>query len=211
MSDETCGGYVASFLSEMPGFEVIPHLVRTIAKGQPVSIQEVADLASQPIGDVAQMLRSQPGTDWDDDGRLVGFGLTLRPTAHRFVAAGRTSYAFCATDTLLFAHILGEHAVVESVCPATSLPIRIELTPTAVVSIDPASAVVSQPRLDSTLLGDVRHNLCDHGHFFASGDAASGWTAAHPDGSVLTVAEAFEQSRRDIEQLGWLHQPAATR
>lgn len=209
-SDESCRGEVASFVSELPGFEVVPYLVRTIAKGAPVSIQELADAASLPVGDVERMLRGQSGTDWDDDGRLVGFGLTLRPTAHRYTIAGRVLYTFCATDALLFTHILGEPALAESNCPATSVPIRIELTPRAVVSMDPAGAVVSQ-LFDRSLLEDVRHNVCDHGHFFASADAASGWASEHPDGRVLTIADAFEQSRFDIEKLGWLPQPATTR
>ncbi|MGH3026309.1 MAG: organomercurial lyase, partial [Gaiellaceae bacterium] len=137
MSDETHCGDVAAFVSELPSFEVVPHLVRTIAKGAPVSIQDLADAASLPVGDVERMLRDQPGTDWDENGRLVGFGLTLRQTAHRYTFAGRVLYTFCATDALLFTHILGEPAVAESNCPTTSIPIRIELTPAAVVSMDP--------------------------------------------------------------------------
>lgn len=210
MSDETNRDEVASFVSELPGFDVVPYLVRAIAKGAPVSIQELADTASLPVGDVERMLRDQPGTDWDEHGRLVGFGLTLRPTAHRYSVAGRVLYTFCATDTLLFTHILGEPAVAESNCPTTSIPIRIELTPSAVASTDPPAAVVSQ-LFDRSLLADIRHNVCDHGHFFASDEAASDWVSEHPDGRVLTVADAFEQSRRDIEQLGWLPQPARAR
>jgi alkylmercury lyase len=208
MGDQTSCGDIAGFVSELSGFEVVPYLVRVIARGLPVSIQELADTASLPVGDVERMLRAQPGTDWDEHGRLVGFGLTLRPTAHRYTIAGRVLYTFCATDALLFTHILGEPAVAESTCPVTSTPIRIELTPSAVVSIDPAGAVVSQ-LFSPSLLGDLRHNVCDHGHFFASTDAATGWVSEHPDGRVLTVADAFEQSRQDIEKLGWLAQPAA--
>lgn len=210
MSEETHHDEVASFVSELPGFEVVPYLVRAIAKGAPVSIQDLADTASLPVSAAERMLRTQPGTDWDEHGRLVGFGLTLRPTAHRYTVAGRMLYTFCATDALLFTHILGEPAVAESNCPKTSIPIRIELTPRSVVSIDPPAAVVSQ-LFDRSLLADIRHNVCDHGHFFASADAASGWVGEHPDGRVLAVADAFEQSRRDIEQLGWLPQPATTR
>jgi len=114
------------------------------------------------------------------------------------------------TDALLFTHILGEPALAESNCPTTSTPIRIELTPSSVVSLDPGGAVVSQ-LFDRSLLADIRHNVCDHGHFFASAEAASEWVSEHPDGRVLAVADAFEQSRRDVEKLGWLPQPARTR
>lgn len=33
---------------------------------------------------------TDPGTDWDENGDVVGFGLTQRPTAHRFIVSGRT-------------------------------------------------------------------------------------------------------------------------
>lgn len=203
MSDVQDLGEVSSFVPQLPGFDVVPHLVRTIARGAPVSIQDLADTASLPVGDVERMLRCQPGTDWDDDGRIVGFGLTLRPTADRYTVAGRVLYTFCATDTLLFTHILGAPAVAESVCPATSSPIRIELSPSGLGPIDPADAVVSQ-LLDRSLLEDLRHNVCDHGHFFVSAAAARAWASEHPDGRVLAVADAFEQARRDIAKLGWL-------
>ncbi|MGH7860875.1 MAG: organomercurial lyase MerB [Candidatus Dormibacteraceae bacterium] len=201
---------MACFASQTPGFEVLPHLVRMISKGSPITLQELADEGSLPVADLESMLRSQPGTDWDEAGRLVGFGLTLRPTTHRFTVAGRVLYTFCATDALLFTHILGEPAVAESVCPVTSQPIRIDLTPGAVVSIDPPDAVVSQI-LNPALLGDLRHNICDQGHFFASADAADGWMREHPEGQVLTVEEAFDRCRRDVEELGWLPRSAQER
>jgi hypothetical protein len=84
MNDSGCCGDIASFVSQLPGFEVMPHIVRLIANGEPVGTQEVAGLASQPAGAVERMPRDQPGTDWDEDGRLAGFVLTLRPTPHRF-------------------------------------------------------------------------------------------------------------------------------
>ncbi|MGH2862055.1 MAG: organomercurial lyase [Solirubrobacteraceae bacterium] len=135
MNDELLCGDIPTFVSELPGYEVIPYLVCMIAKGAPVSIQELADVASLPVGDVERMLRAQPGTDWDEDGRLAGFGLTLRRTGHRYTVAGRVLYTFCATDALLFTHLLGEAAVADSVCPATSTPVRIELTPSAIVTV----------------------------------------------------------------------------
>jgi alkylmercury lyase len=133
--------------------------------------------------------------------------MTTRPTDHRFVVADRTLYTWCATDTLLFTAILGQPTTVESTCPATGEPIRIELTPHAVLFVTPADAVVSQ-RHNGELLGDVRAEVCDHGHFFSSPAAASGWTAEHPDGAVLAVRTAFGNARAACAELGWLGAPA---
>src|SRR6185437_16147936 len=173
----------ATFISSVEGSEAFPHLVRLLVKGAPVGIDELAAIAGRPEDEVDRLLRSQPGTDWDEQGRLVGFGLTLRPTRHRYIVGGHTLYTWCATDALLFTQIIGEPAVAESTCPASDLPVRLELRQDAVVSVEPAEAVVTQ-RHRGEVVADLRAEVCDHGHFFASQAAASDWAAEHPDGQV---------------------------
>jgi alkylmercury lyase len=63
--------------------------------------------------------------------------------------------------------------------------------------------VVSQ-RHRQDLIGSLRSDICDHGHFFASPDAAAGWLVAHPDGQVLSIRQAFTECRAACEELGWL-------
>lgn len=82
----------------------------------------------------------------DERGRLVGFGLTLHPTPHAFTSDRRTLYAWCATDALQFPGSLDRAGVVESTCPATGTRIRVELTRTEVLDVDPPEAVVSKVR-----------------------------------------------------------------
>lgn len=198
----------AAFLASLEGYELIPHLVRALAQGRPVEAQEVAESANLPVDGVERLLRSQPGTEWDEAGRLVGFGLTSHPTAHRFDVDAETLYTWCATDTLLFTVILEKPSVIESTCPATGQAIRIELEPHGVVSATPEGAVVSQ-RHHGELLSDVRFQVCDHGHFFASPAAATTWAAEHPEGDVLSVAAAFDHCREACEELGWLPQSSS--
>jgi alkylmercury lyase len=192
----------ANFISSVEGIEAFPHLVRLLAGGRPIAMDELATLAGRPEDEVDRLLRSQPGTDWDESGRLVGFGLTLRPTQHRYTVNGHTFYTWCATDTLFFTLIIGQPAVAESTCPLTGQPIRLELRPDAIISLDPAGAVVSKLHRGEPV-ADLRAEVCDHGHFFASPGAASTWAAEHPEGQVLTVAEAFENCRQRCQELGW--------
>jgi alkylmercury lyase len=193
----------AELISTFEGSPAIPALLRLIARGRPVDLAELAAESGQPAPDLEPIFRAQPGTEWDDEGRLVGFGLSLRPSAHRYLVAGRTLYTWCASDTLFFTVILGIDAVAESTCPATGQPIRLEITPDAVTSVSPPGAVVSQ-RHRSDLVANLRADVCDHGHFFASAAAASDWVAAHPDGEILSVTDVFDNARRACEQLGWL-------
>jgi alkylmercury lyase len=177
-------------------------MIRLVAEGQPVALQRLAAEAGVPVDEIESWLRAQPGTDWDERGRLLGFGLTQRPTRHRYVVDGRVLYTFCAADTLIFTPILGRPARVESSCPTTSQTIRIELTPGAVTLVDPATSVVSALNLCCGV-SDIRGSLCDHGHFFASNSAAQPWRRAHPDGDVRPVGEFFDIALGVCRDLGW--------
>lgn len=190
-------------------FPLVPHIVRLLAEGQPVALDRLAAAAGWSAGDVEAALRRQPGTDWDDQGRLVGFGLTLRPTPHRFTFAGRTVYAFCASDALEFPVILGRSGVVESTCPATGQQVRVGVTPERVTWVEPASAVVSLVRPDQ--VDDVRAEVCALGSFFASNEAGAEWLAAHPEGMVHGVEEDFRLHKEINEKLGWAQAGSLTR
>jgi len=193
----------AAFLSSVDGIHALPSLLRLLAGGEPVDMAELAEVAGVAGVDLSRAVRAQPGAEWDSDGRLVGFGLTGRPTGYRFLVAGKTLYTWCASDTLFFTVILGKHTVAESTCPATGAAIRLELTPEAVISVTPPGAVVSQRRCQD-LAANLRSDVCDHGHFFASANAAAGWLTAHPDGQVLSIAEAFAECRAAGAEMGWL-------
>jgi alkylmercury lyase len=193
----------AAFLASVDGIDALPHLLRLLARGEPVDLDELTDLAGPAGTELGRVVHAQPGAEWDSNGRLVGFGLTPWPTDYRFLVRGKTLYTWCASDTLFFSVILGEHTVAESICPTTDTPIRLEITPEAVTSVTPAETVVSQ-RHCQDLIANLRSDVCDHGRFFASRSAAADWLAAHPDGQVLSVADAFAECRAVCRELGWL-------
>lgn len=193
----------AEFIASFDGHEIIPHLVRLIARGRPAGIDEISAASGWPAARVEAMLRNQGGTEWQDDGKVVGFGLTLRPTRHRMTVHGYDFFTWCASDALFFPLILGAPAKVESTCPATGERIRIEVQPDTLSSVSPAQAVVSQLHRPE-LFGDIHADICDQGYFFATASVAEPWITAHPDGVVLPVQEAFARLRAGCERLGWL-------
>jgi alkylmercury lyase len=196
----------AAFLAGVEGIDALPHLLRLLARGEPVDLDDLVELAGPAGADLRRVVRAQPGTEWASDGRLVGFGLTTRPTDYRFLVGGKTLYTWCASDTLFFSVILGERTVVESTCPVTGAPIHLEITPEAVTSVTPAETVVSQ-RQRQDLVDNLRFDVCDHGRFFASRSAAEAWLATVPDGQVSNVEAAFAECRAACEELGWLPSP----
>jgi alkylmercury lyase len=192
----------ATLIRDVEAAELLPYAIRLLSEGEPVELERLAAASGRTLEEVATELDEQASAERDGDGRLVGLALTLRPTPHRFTVDGRTLYAWCATDTLVFPVILGKPGVVESTCPQTGQPIRIELTPDAVERLDPPAAVMSAVRPIGKL-ADVRAATCNHGHFFSSAAASADWVRQHPDGYVYPVEEAFRLDREVITRLGW--------
>lgn len=168
---------------------VLVPLLRLLAGGEPVGLDALAAAAGLPVDEVRRRLAAVPDTEYDD-GRIVGHGLTLRPTRHRFTVAGTPLYTWCALDTLIFPSILGRPASIESVSPVSGRPIRVSVTDNAVTSVQPATAVVSL--VDPDDLRSIRSSFCNQVHYFTSPEDAAGWLAEHPEAEVVTVAEAFQ-------------------
>lgn len=165
-------------------------------------MERLATAGGWPVADVRAELERQPGSEWDEQGRLVGFGVTLRPTPHTFHMDGRTLYGYCATAILELPIILGRAGVGESRCAVTGRRIRVELTPEGVTSVDPPEAVVSKVR-PAAAVTDIRAEICNLGNFFSSPEAAADWLAHNPQGTVDPVADEFEITRRAMTELGW--------
>jgi alkylmercury lyase len=87
-----------------------------LAAGKPVSAAALARATGRPDANVERALRGQSDLETDEQGRVVGYGLTLRPTPHRFEVDGQRLVTGCALDTLMFPRLLGVTARVESSC-----------------------------------------------------------------------------------------------
>jgi alkylmercury lyase len=192
----------ATLIRDIAATELLPHAIRLLAEGRPVELERLAATAGRPVEHVAAALDEQVSAERDGHGRLVGLALTLLPTPHRFTVDGRTLYAWCASDTLMVPVVVGRPGIVESTCPQTGQTISIGLTPEKVERLDPPGAVMSAVR-PAGRLADVRASTCNHGHFFSSADAATGWAREHADGYIVPVEDAFRLDRDVIIRLGW--------
>jgi alkylmercury lyase len=143
-----------------------------------------------------------------DGSFLRGVRIELLPHAVRLLAGGRpvdlaeiASAAGVPVEQV--EHLLRDQPGCEwDRCPATGRSIRVQLSPEAVESVDPEAAVVSV--VFASKVKDIRGEVCDHGHLFASAQAADGWSTEHEDGGVIGVREAFGQARQACQEMGWL-------
>ncbi len=96
---------------------------------------------------------------------------------------------------------------VTSRCPITGSSIRLTVTPEQVLDLDPGEAQVSL--VVDVAVGccyNVREDICNYGHCFASREAALPWQGAHPQVVILSVEEAYQVGKlvegarfRDVE------------
>lgn len=65
-------------------------LLHLLATGAPASPEDIATVTGRPLEEVCAALAALPSIELDDHGHVVGCGITLRPTPHRFQVDGRT-------------------------------------------------------------------------------------------------------------------------
>jgi alkylmercury lyase len=198
MSDDRFAATIADTLfgpEQQVGRKLMRTAVRLLANGKPVTMSELASAAGVEVGDLSNAPAGQD-IEYDDRHRIVGWGLTLNPTPHTYIVNGQRLYAWCAADTLLFPAILGSRAHIESRCPTTDTAVRLTVDPHAgITDLSPATAVISIPGSQDLDITRVRATTCNPGRFFATAEAAKGWLAQHPDGTVLPVADAYPRLR----------------
>src|SRR5919106_1928600 len=172
---------------------IIPASIRLLAEGEPVSPAQIADASGVPLDQAETALGGVHDIEWTADGRVEGFGLTHRPTQHRFGVGDAQLYTWCAMDTLIFAAVLDRPVQIESPDGATGETLRLETDGRKVIAADPPSIVVSW-FFDPSGTG-LRAAVCQFGHFFASRESAEAWSTKYPQGGVLSLDEALEAAR----------------
>ena len=173
--------------------EIVPPTLDLLAGGEPASLEEIAAAAGKSPEEVRAALDRFPSAEWDEQGRVVGLGLTLRLTPHRLELEGRTLFAWWAVDTLLFKVLLRRSASIESACRRTGEMVRGNVTRSGIEAVELPSAVVSIVAARHVAI--VRSVGGNNTHFFSSLEAASRWLGKHPEASILCLEDAFRLRR----------------
>ncbi|MCA9145471.1 MAG: MerR family transcriptional regulator [Planctomycetaceae bacterium] len=176
-------------------------VLRLVAKGRPVSVRKVEQIASQlgmPL-DAATSFISKV-SERDAEGNILGIlGLSQRAHPHRFELKDRVLSTWCAWDALFLPALLKQPATVESSCPVTKERIRLKVTPKKVEEVAPADCVVTiaVPATSPEAVEEIWAAFCHFVLFFASEEAASRWVSKRKqDLRILSVEEAYNLGRR---------------
>jgi len=165
-------------------------IIQQVARGKPVTKAELQVSLHLSQDELERRLAHLPDTEFDQQGNILGWGVTLLPTSHQFQLDGKTLYTWCAFDTVLFPPSLQRSAQVQSSCAQTGHPIAFVATPEGVVKdLTPTGSVMSLI-LPAERSECVRETFCYQSLFFRSEQAASTFLTSHPEAILLSVEEA---------------------
>ncbi|MGH7500685.1 MAG: organomercurial lyase [Longimicrobiales bacterium] len=183
-------------------------LLRELSKGEPVAAADLAGALNLPTGEVARGLAGsalRPFVYTGADGRIAGFwGLSTKPTHHRFTIGERTLWTWCAEDSLFLPELLGETARVESSDPETGEPVRLTISPTRIERAEPEGIAVSMVGADTadfTSAARIIATACHYIFFFADPASGERWVAAHRQTTLVSLEDAFALARRQNARL----------
>ena len=145
--------------------------------------------------ELEQRLAQFPDVEFDRVGNIVGMGVSMVPTSHRFQIGGKLLYTWCAFDTVLLPPSLRLDAQVQSTCPVTSQTITFVATyEGTVLDLFPAGSVMSL--IVPANRGDcTRASFCQQSLLFQSEQAAATFLADHPETLILSVEGAASVGR----------------
>ena len=177
-------------------------IYRSIAKHGQAPLETLAKQTGLNIAAIGNVVSTWPAVYRDAKGDVVGFwGLTAQPVSKHMLHLGeQTRYAWCAWDCLFIPALLDRTVRVSSICPQTGESIELTVSPTAVESVRPQSAVLSLlvPDVESSSR-DVISTFCYFVYFFKDRAAGEQWTAAHPGTQIVTMDQGMELARAKNE------------
>lgn len=165
-------------------------IMRTMVKmGQPLAPIHLAKRLQMSQESLMAYLARVPDTEFDEQGNIMGWGITLIPTQHQFRLKERSLFTWCAFDTILFPSLLQVEAHIQSECSASGQPITFRTISDQIMDLTPSTCVLSLILPDARY-DCVRGTFCEQSLFFQTKEAALPWMALHPEAVLLPVEEA---------------------
>jgi alkylmercury lyase len=177
--------------------DVCRPIIQHVARGKPVTRADLQVSLHLSQDELERRLAHLPDTEFDQQGNILGWGVTLLPTSHQFQLNGKTLYTWCAFDTVLFPPSLRRSARIQSNCAQTGHPISFVATSEGVVEELTPEGLVMSLLLPAEPSECVRETFCYQSLFFQSEQAASPFLADHPGAELLRWSGAWES----IEQM----------
>lgn len=118
--------------------------MRLLAHGKPITLDQLAAATGVPTDDLANAPAGQD-IEYDDQGRIVGWGLTLEPTPHRLTINDHHLFAWCAGDPIGIPLALQLAGAIGLLIPRLCGLAGLGFVGIAATSLGPASSATLRP------------------------------------------------------------------
>ena len=169
-----------------------------LLEGRPVSPDQIGARLRMPKHQAMSFL-GHVGAALDEEGNLVGLGLSVVPTQHSYKINGRQLYVWCAADAISFPILHKATAVIASPDPISGELVRLTSSPEGVSGVEPSTAVATIVTGQKGI-ANIRANVCNHQHFFTSVDTAAEYVSRHPGLAIATIEDVFQAGQILREQ-----------
>ncbi|HCT76651.1 MAG TPA: hypothetical protein DGG94_20980 [Micromonosporaceae bacterium] len=180
---------------------LVLRMMHLLAQGRPVTPTRATQLIRELGADSEQAHQLlQAWTERNDDGDIVGLGISLNKTAHQITIGDTVAYAWCAMDTLFFPIVLDRPIMVESTAPGTHEIVRLKAGPDGVTNLRPAESVITWPlrgndQADMSTKTGIWASFCHHSFLFPTRGQAQQWATGRHDIEILSLPEGFTVAR----------------
>ncbi len=188
----------ASSLSREALVRVGMTLHHRLLEGRPVSLDTLVEATGYPQDEIDHFL-NRMDAERDENGAVVGVGLSLHPTPHQYETGGKILYGWCAADTLIFPAVFQHTARVTSRDPITGASIKLTVSPDGVEQVDPSSAVTTW--VEDGASSSLRESFCFPSRFCVRASDAQQWAADRENTTVRSLEEAHGAARAIANRL----------
>ena len=204
--DDFDSAWQEEFAQFLPQLKLTTALIKLTGMGEhPVAVEQLAAAIGRSPQETVALAQQWGRVRLADE--HIFFAPEDSPFAryHLQVGARALDTGGCAPD-IFWSVLAAEIPIqVDSTCPATGLPIRVELSPQGVERVEPPGAVVTMLHPRAQVIQEMQNaedadaNVCSQQSFYSSAEAAAHWLASHPGGRIYPVVEFFAWFRRNLE------------
>jgi alkylmercury lyase len=163
-------------------------ITRLLARGAPVPAHDLARALDWSPARVEAALAALPSCERDDNGDVIGAGLSLSRGPHLLEIGRRRFFAARTMDVLVLAGLIDRDFVVSCSCTATGARIRIGANALGLGEGAPCGVVAFVP---GPLQASLRGAPADARLFRSKGDAEP-WVSVGPRGTLLSLKSVLQ-------------------
>jgi hypothetical protein len=198
---ETIGHLAARW--EQPDKSILRAVFPLLTSDGPVTVEQIAKATGAETAGIETALQLGRAERNKEGWVTELFGITTTPTTHRIEIKGVVLYSCCALVAQMVPMLVNQPARIETIDPISRQPVRVDLTPGNLTSVDPPEAwgtfVQTEPAAVQRSVGEA---FCSHIHNFTTRATAEQYVQQDKRRYILSM-ETFHDVARQLTVAVW--------